>query len=427
MSRQGRLRLPIQTFNDANIIYLKRICYAFGGEDIPRDEDLREYLVFNNGFWPLRTRPYIVACPSALSLPSSVISFPCILNIYEVDEPATMPKSVPKYAKDLMQFHLLVMKQDMPSLLFDDDVADLVGMCIFVLKDPDMNTLDRGVPVCEFFLVSLSKEEEQVLNHTGIQVLSDHYMQHTIPRDRCSIEKEYLNPQNLSEYPWQRRPTREGRPSYECGQSVIRRKDGVWGMILQEREHIDAETGDLHREFGISCDKDILKEGKLKPGHRLKYYPTSEIMGVFACPPVRFPIHPTKIGQRVVVYGAGNSNKLSIPDGSCGVVNAVIEDGPRTSLMCTVAVQEEYPSMETTQIDVKLKYTRFLLLDNEQYVSHQSSDHDNANIPRRIIYKFENLTFCEIKKLFETAEKSRLVHKCSKGTISRTTSIRCPC
>eukprot|EP00889_Picochlorum_renovo_P005210 jgi/Picre1/32240/NNA_007586.t1 len=418
LRRQGRLRLPIQTFNDANIIYLKRICYAFGGEDIPRDEDLREYLVFNNGFWPLRTRPYIVACPSALSLPSSVISFPCILNIYEVDEPATMPKSVPKYAKDLMQFHLLVMKQDMPSLLFDDDVADLVGMCIFVLKDPDMNTLDRGVPVCEFFLVSLSKEEEQVLNHTGIQVLSDHYMQHTIPSDRCSIEIEYLNPDNLNEYPWQRRPMREGRPSYECGQSVIRRKDGVWGMILQEREHIDAETGDLHREFGISCDKDILKEGKLKPVHRLKYYPTSEIMGVFACPPVRFPIHPTKMGQRVVVYGAGNSNKLCILDGSCGVVNAVIEDGPRTSLMCTVAVQEEYPSMETTQIDVKLKYTRFLLLDNEQYVSHQSSDYDNANIPRRIIYKFENLTFCEIKKLFETAEKSRLVHKCSKGTES---------
>eukprot|EP00889_Picochlorum_renovo_P006540 jgi/Picre1/33570/NNA_008891.t1 len=199
---------------------------------------------------------------------------------------------------------------------------------------------------------------------------------------------------------------------------VIRRKDGVWGMILQEREHIDADTGDFHREFGISCDKDILKEGKLKPGHRLKYYPTSEIMGVFACPPVRFPIHPTKIGQRVVVYGAGNSNKLSIPDGSCGVVNAVIEDGPRTSLMCTVAVQEEYPSMETTQIDVKLKYTRFLLLENEQYVSHQPSDYDYANIPRRIIYKFENLTFCEIKKLFETAEKSRLVHKCSKGNES---------
>ena len=70
------------------------------------------------------------------------------------------------------------------------------------------------------------------------------------------------------------------------------------------------------------------------------------MIGTFAFPPVRFPIHPTKMGQRVVVYGARDSNKTMIPDGSCGVVNAVIEDGPRTSLMCTVAVQE-YPSMET--------------------------------------------------------------------------------
>ena len=78
----------------------------------------------------------------------------------------------------------------------------------------------------------------------------------------------------------------------------------------------------------------------------MKYYSTSEMIGTFAFPPVRFPIHPTKMGQRVVVYGARDSNKTMIPDGSCGVVNAVIEDGPRTSLMCTVAVQE-YPSMET--------------------------------------------------------------------------------
>ena len=140
---------------------------------------------------------------------------------------------------------------------------------------------------------------------------------------------------------------------------------------------------------------------------------------MFAFPPVRFPIHPTKMGQRVVVYGARDSNKMSIPDGSCGVVDAVVEDGPRTSLMCTVAVQE-YPSMEMKQVVVKLKYTRFLFLDNDQYACHQSTDYDNANSAQRIIYKFENLTFCEIKKLFETAEKSRLVHKGSKGTISPT-------
>lgn len=119
-----------------------------------------------------------------------MILFPGILNIYEVDGPTRMPKSVPKYAKDLMRFHLLVMKKDVPRLLFDDDGADLVGMCIFALKDPDINTLDQGVPVREFFPVSLSKEEEQVLNHTGIQVLSDHFMEHTIPRDRRSIPKD---------------------------------------------------------------------------------------------------------------------------------------------------------------------------------------------------------------------------------------------
>ena len=235
---------------------------------------------------------------------------------------------------------------------------------------------------------------------------------------RRSIVPSHLNKECSNTFPWQVRPKdADGREDFEVGQTLIRRKGGVWGKIFLSKQEASKEGGDAIRTlYGVSSNVDALRRGRRIAGSRVAYYTREEIESRFCFPPVRFPIHPDAKGQHVAVYSIPPAHKLYVPDGTRGVVKEVIRNPHGTMVTCTMSVSDSASPTGYRLVDLHLRRTRFLRLDNDLYLNQNVSEvWSTEDQGERVVYEFKDVSFPEIKALFEMAEGSTLRYTSSKG------------